>query len=298
MVPTVLALAIALAGQADAARREDRAAPLAIVTAVKGPAWASTDSAPKHLVSTFDWLGAGTTIEVGRSSGATVIFVNGERYQLDSGARARVTSTGLADRVGHIRQLPTLSPLPMVAPISPGAMSTTSGAVRIRGTRWPMYPSGAATALASATVLRFAPVARAERYYIQLMDQFKAVLFTTTTSQTVASVPTAALEPGRTYTWEVHALDGVGELVSANASFSTLADEQAARRQAFVSHVADGRDPALLTLLGFLDSRLGLLVDARSELRRAVTRGIDWSGLNELLAALDAQLDSIPDEQH
>jgi hypothetical protein len=98
------------------------------------------------------------------------------------------------------------------------------------------------------------------------------------------------------YTWEVHALDATGEFTRGDEPFNTLADEEAARRQAFAAHVANDRDPALLRLLGFLDAQLGLLVDARAELRSAVARGDRGSRLNELRASLDAQLKSIPDE--
>jgi hypothetical protein len=159
-----------------------------------------------------------------------------------------------------------------------------------------MFPAESATALASATILRFAPQARADRYFVQIVDSRRSSVFATTTTQTVVSVPATVLEPGRMYTWEVHALDATGEFSRGDERFTTLTDEQAVRRQAFAALVANDRGPALLALLGFLDSELGLLADARVELRHAAARRYDGSRLNELRASLDKQLELIPDE--
>jgi hypothetical protein len=50
----------------------------------------------------------------------------------------------------------------------------------------------------------------------------------------------------------------------------------------------------MLALLGFLDSRLGLLADTRSELRRVAEPMHQDSRFEELLKQLEATLESIP----
>jgi hypothetical protein len=268
--------------------------PVGIVISLKGAAWATSPSTPRQPLKAFDWVVIDTVIEVGRSSAVTIVFVNGARYDLGSQSRARTTSSSLIDRSGSVRQLPTLPPLPQVAPIAERA-STTSGAVRIRGGRWPMFPSAPAAGVASATVLRFARLPQSQRYEIEVVDDLNSVVFATETSATIVAVPAGKLEPERTYRWRVRALDGTEEM-AGEESFATLSGDQAASRQMLASRAAAVNDPALWALLGILDLRLGLLIDARTELRHATARGFDASSLAPMMERLDRRLDSVPEK--
>jgi hypothetical protein len=278
---------------ASPAANDPPANPVAIVTTVHGMAWAKT-SASRQPLNAFDWLPADAVVEVASSSALTVVFLNGARYEFGADSRARITSAGLAARSGNIKRLAPVSKLPAIAPIADGA-PTASGAVRIRGRQWPMFPSGSAAALASATVLRFAPVPRAERYDVEVRDEANALVFTTVTNATSVEIPTGALQPARRYRWRLRAPGLSEDEAHLQASFATLSDAQASSRNALAQRVRELDAPELWALLGMIDSRLGLLADARAEFDRAAAEGADVAAIASLRDEVNRQLESIPD---
>lgn len=291
----LLAAAIVLYAEPSSVHGETNdSVPVVIVTTATGSVWVSSETTPQRLVKAFEWLTENSAIEVASSSEAALVFMSGARFTLGARARARVTRTGLADQSGEVRALPPLPPFPQVAPISLPDPRSRSAAVRVRGREWAMFPSDGTNAMHSATVLRFAAAQGAERYHIEVIDEHGFLAFTTTTKLTNVRVPTNVLKPDQRYTWAVHALDTAGELTVGRQSFVTLSEQDSAARQAFASSIFELRDPHLLALLGILDSSLGLLADAREELRRAAEGLQGDSGLNALLSHLEAALESVP----
>ena len=106
-------------------------------------------------------------------------FANGRRYELGGRSRVTLGSADLSARSGPVRPLPRVPPLPRLAADRGGGRGrAVAGAVRIRGERMTgLYPDHWATTLARATTLRFAPVAGARRYRIEVHDRQGKMVF-------------------------------------------------------------------------------------------------------------------------
>jgi CHAT domain-containing protein/Tfp pilus assembly protein PilF len=108
--------------------------PVAIVYRMTGEAPRLEPGPSREPVRLFDRLPAGVTFEVAPSARLALAFVNGKRYGISGPARVTLGKGDLAARSGGVRALPSVPPLPRLAPIAedddpgPGA-----GAVRLRG---------------------------------------------------------------------------------------------------------------------------------------------------------------------
>ena len=288
-MPTLFIAAWLLGGVAAATPSR-----VAIVTELHGTSWASSGPAARRPLASLDWIEENETIEVGPGSSVTLVFVSGARYELRSRARARATSAGLTSQTGQVRTLTTLPALPVIPSIR-DTEATTGGAVRIRGPVWPFFPSGAATTVASHTVLRFAALPGASVYEVVVVDNHEDVVFQASGPGTTVSVAGARLAPGTRYTWRVRALRDGDEIDARSDSFVTLDAQQSALRERFLEHVERTKEAALWAVVGLLDAELGLRYEARAELHKAVDGGIDASLVAAPLTRLDKEFASIPD---
>jgi hypothetical protein len=243
--------------------------PVAIVYGLSGHA-TSGQSPPKPL-SVFDWLPASTSLEVGPASTVSIAFANGTRYELGPGAKVRVEADDLGTRSGPVRRLPSVPRIPILAPIvDKASLASSSGAVRVRGAAaLALYPARGARSLADATVLHFGAVPGASRYAIRITDAGGRVAFEKETTDTRVVLPAGLLRAGAQYAWSLRAITADGTVQAANSQISTLDQQSASARAALAASLRRSGDPASLALLAGVDERLGLLWEARDELRLA-----------------------------
>ena len=155
---------------ASASGQEARS-PVAIVGALAGTASVTVPGEQRTTpLRLFEWLSAGSVIEVARGSKLTLVFSSGARYELGETAKATAGTISLASSSGPVRELQAVPPLPRISPIAEGTRAgPRSGAVRIRGaTITHLYPDSGSATLADSTVLRFTPVADASRYRVEV----------------------------------------------------------------------------------------------------------------------------------
>ncbi|MFY9823640.1 MAG: CHAT domain-containing protein [Thermoanaerobaculia bacterium] len=225
---------------------------------------------PVHL---GDRLPAGTTVDLAPGSRLALAFVNGKRYEISGPARATLGKDDLSARSGGVRPLPSVPPLPRLAPIAkqdhPGA---TAGAVTIRGEGIEgLHPDRRATCLASAVRLRFDPVPAAPRYRVQIADPEGKALFSTDTQATEVSVPPDLLAPGGTYLWTVETLDRPGPIARGEATLVTLDADQARAREDLQHWVQASGTADDLKLLEGVDQALGLSEEHRDDAQCPLT---------------------------
>jgi hypothetical protein len=267
-------------------------APAAIVYALAGRAVVTAGTGPARDARLFDRLPAAATVETDPASRLALAFASGKRYQVGEGTRAIVQSDGLTAVRGSVRALSPVPRLPLLPPIAredrPGP---AAAAVRIRGDAIRgLYPAFGATALAGAATLRFAPVVDADTYRIEVEDSaWDSVLVTETHA---AHLPVAAgiLRAGKTYHWTVRTLDRRGPRAQGEASFVTLDAATARQRQELRSAVLALRESDALALLAAVDQGLGLLAEARDELRTLVRTSPGDGNARVALALLEKRL--------
>jgi hypothetical protein len=243
-------------------------------------------------VRLFDWIAAGSVIEVGPGATLTLVFASGARYQMAATAKATVGPGSLMSSVGPIRALEPVPPLPRFAPIAPDAKpGSRSAAVRIRGaTITHLYPHNGAAALADSTVLRFAPLPDASRYVVVLLtDEGLPVLREETRSPAVTVSP-GILQPGARYRWEVRTLDRIQQAAQGVAEFITLGAEIAQARTALKHSLEADGDLSSLALMAEIDRNLGLLVEARDGFRAALAKAPADDALRQALNRVEQQL--------
>ncbi len=245
-----------------------RPKPVAIVYEVTGNALRLEPGRARQPVRRFDWLPAGAAFEVAPGSRLALAFVTGKRYAIFGPARATLGAGDVAARAGEVRALPAVPPFPRLAPIAedddPGA---GAGAVRLRGEGiGGLYPDGGASALAAAVTLRFAGVAGAERYGIEVEDRQGKVVYRTISAATRLRLPAGALRPGMGYHWSVRTLDR-SPLARGEADFATLSPGRARARETLRRFVKRTADRDIIPLLAGVDRQLGLLAEAEAELR-------------------------------
>jgi CHAT domain-containing protein/Tfp pilus assembly protein PilF len=264
---------------------------VAIIFALSGEVFRTDPGQPRRAANLFDLLPAGTALETGPGSHLALAFATGRRWELGGGARVTLGTTDLTDRSGDVRSLPKLPRLPRLAPIrKEDHAGQKAGAVTIRGERIAgLYPGRGATALAEATVLRFQMVDPGARYQVEVQDGHGAVVFSAVTSDTAVKVPADHLRPGASYHWAVRTLGRPCGDAHGETSFRTLDRDTAQCREAL--RRAASRHKDLTALLAGIDKQIGLLAEARDELRTAAAASPEDSGLRTALAQTEEEVD-------
>jgi hypothetical protein len=134
MITTVRALAcgfLLLPIQTAAAGPRE---PVAIIYHISGEAlWTVPGRSPEPL-RLFDRLPAAAALELAPGSRLAIAFVTGKRYEISGPARATLGKGDLAVKSGVVRPLPSVPPLPRLAPIAESEKpGPAAGAIRIRG---------------------------------------------------------------------------------------------------------------------------------------------------------------------
>jgi hypothetical protein len=269
---------------------------VAIVYSLKGEATLS--EVPRRSLHLFDRLPAGTTLEVGPSSRLALAFVNGLRYELGEGSRVTLGAKDLASRTGPVRPLPKVPPLPRLSPIAeddhPGL---SAGAVTIRGERIAgLYPHHGAASLAEETILHFQPILGARGYRIEVQDDEGWTVFRADVESPPVKVPPGTLRTDHHYWWAVRTLDRPCSVARGEAELVTLG-EDAARMREETRESLEGEGPGSIPLLAEIDLSLGLLLEAREDLRKALESELADPALREALAEIERQLESDDDHE-
>lgn len=268
--------------------------PVAIVSELHGSATV-TEGGKARGLHVYDWLTEGTSITVANGSNVVLVLASGARFSLKEGARVAVRRSGLRTSTA-VQALPSLPPLPVVAPIASverargdSASSTIAGAIRIRGgpSIRNLYPSGHAT-IADNTTLRFEGPRGVTAYQVTVEDEKRSTILERQSEREYLMVPPGALEPGRRYTWRV-TIAGDSVALPATATFVTLPALAAQRRGALRSSLR-GDEPGNLILLARIDERLGLLMEARDALAAAAAQLPEDPHVQQMLATIDKQL--------
>jgi len=296
---TVLTLSTLLLTPLSPAPAAPLAKPVAIIFGLSGEVFRTDPGQQRRAAALFDLLPAGTALEVGPGSHISLAFATGRRWELGGGggiARVILGTTDLTDRSGDVRSLPKLSRLPRLAPIrKEDHAGHKAGAVTIRGERITgLYPGRGTTALAEATVLRFHAVDPGARYQVEVQDGHDgAMVFSAETSDTAVKVPADHLHPGESYHWVVRTLGRPLGDARGETSFRTLDRDTARRREAL--RRAASRQKDLTVLLAGVDQQIGLLAEARDELRTAAAASPAETGLRTALAQTEQEIDQNPE---
>lgn len=241
--------------------------PVAIVSAIKGSAWIVPKSGARQLLTLYDWIREDGVVDVAAQGRLELIMIDGRRYALGGGARARLATSSLTTLRGSVTQEPAMPRLVSLAPIA-GETPGATGAVRLRGRSVArLNPCEAVVTLRDQTVLRFDPVEGASHYDVEVRTTNDEPVFARTVDQPPLAIPPGVLAAGMGYVWTVRTA-GVMPPAKSEARFMTLDRGAEAAREAFASSL----DPATSGLLGGIDFHLGLLNEAISELAAADQR--------------------------
>jgi hypothetical protein len=268
----------------------------AIISALSGEASViMPGDPPKKPLHLFDWLPAGSMLEVGANSRLIIAFSNGSRYQMEAGAKGTLAGGALKALTGTVRALPAFPPMPRLAAIGRAAQAgAKSGAVRIRGDRAlqirNLYPRADTAALPDETTLLFSPVRESARYKVELEDELGRSVFSAEIESASLTVPSGILKPGARYYWRVRTVEIVGPAARGESEFATLAPEEINKRAALKAGLREKGDAESLALLAEIDRRLGLLLEARNEFREALSKSPSDQTLRRMLEEIEKQL--------
>ena len=265
--------------------------PVAVVASLAGEASVQAPaSAPARPLLRFEWLSSGTKLAVGTGSTLVLAFADGSRRELLANARASLGDKGLASSEGDVRELSPLPPLPDLPPLAADSGASRAGAVRIRGLRIArLYPREGWAVPADSAVLRFDPVPTAARYKVSVEDEAGATRLEAEIDEPRVTVAAGTLKPGARYYWRVRTLGAAGPGHRGEAEFTTLDAESAARR-ARLADALHAQGAAGLALLAEIDRGLGLVLEARDELRAALEVAPGDAAVREALERLDKVL--------
>jgi len=294
-IPRVLRLGVlvaipltALAGVTEAKASE----PVAIIYSLDGEASVATSGTARRPLPLFDRLPAGAIVEVGPDSHLALAFSSGLRYELGALSRATLGAKALTLRSGPVRPLPPVPPLLNLFPIAeddrPGP---SAAAVRIRSERIAgLYPHRGVAVLEDEAALHFQPVDGARGYRTEVQDDQGGTVFRVDIESPPVKLPAGTLRAGLRYRWTVRTLDRPGAVACGGAELVTLS-KGAARAREKAREVLESETPDSLPLLAEIDRSLGLLLEAREELRQALDRKPGDPGLRQALAELEKQLE-------
>ncbi len=240
---------------------------VAVIASLSGDASVTLAGTRNRVaVSDLDWLQPGATLVLGANSSATVILLNGHRYELGAGARATLAAEGLTATRGPVRELAPLPPIPKASPIR-DRTARSSLAVRFRGGDeiHNMYPREGMTVLPGELKLSFAADKNATSYRVELKDADGNAVTSLQAAATTVAIPAGIIQPGTTYSWHVRALGSLGIVGEGEAAFAVLSDQDAAQRSDLAKALAGSKEDATaLALVADVDFRLGLLEEARA----------------------------------
>ena len=247
--------------------------------------------------SMLDWLQPGVAIQVGKNSKATVILLNGRRYEIGSGARAIVSAEGLVNAIGPVRELEPLPPIPKATPILERDAGRP-GAVRLRGAApiRSMYPRESFTALPDALKLSFGVIPEASAYRVELKDAEGNVLENIQTSGASVTIPSGIIQAGAIYSWHVRAIGPPGVVGEGEVRFETISEQDAKLRRELAAALTNSEPDAFrLALLADVDLRLGLIEEARQEFEAALKLHSDDQAIRNALNTVQRALAELQD---
>ena len=240
----------------------------------------------------FDAIAADDVIQVGPGSRVTIVLAGGKRFELGAGARAAVAVDRLTSPSGPITELTPLPPLPRLAALDASRPKGPAGGIRLRGPRITGLSPFDTSTLATRTRLRFAPVAGASNYSVEIEDASGRRVFGVETTASEVMVPDGVLEPGVSYQWTVRTLDLFGATAQGASPFRTLSREDERDREALRRSLdAEGGADAL-ALLATVDQRLGLYAEALEGFREALKRVPGDMAVVRAIRRLEELLDS------
>jgi len=252
---------------AVAATEAEPAPPVAIVCYLHGQVTLQTadpDAAPLP-VDLFDWLPAGATLRTGDDSRAVIAMAgNGARYELGPDAKI-ILHAEQPDMSGPVRELPSVTFSPRLPSLTDSRhWGKQAGAIRLRGAAddGRLYPGNGATLLADQPVLLFPLRPGAEKYRVEIEDEWGNNIFSVETRETRLDLSPGILKPGAFYYWRVRTVSRTMASTWEEAIFATLGEEDVRRHHELRQQAADSGDPALLLLLAWLDMELGLRREA------------------------------------
>lgn len=271
--------------------------PVAIIYSLTGEASDVTSDAVRQPLRLFDRLPPGAALEVGPGSHLALAFASGLRYELGALSRVQLGTKDLALRAGPVRRL---SPVPPLLSLLPIAESDRPGprhaAVRIRAERIKgLYPRYGMAVFADEAVLHFEPVEGARGYRIEVQDDQGWAVFRVDVESPPVQLPAGALHAGLRYRWTVRTLDRPA-VARGEADLVTLSKD-AVRAREKAREVLESETPDSLPLLAEIDRSLGLLREAREELREALGRKPGDPGLQQALAKIEMRLEEEDDPQ-
>lgn len=262
------------------------AKPVALVYSLAGEVALTAPAEARRPLRLFDRLATGSTLEVSPGARLALAFAKGRRYELGERSWAKLGPADLVSHSGPVRSLPAVPPFPRLLPIAkeeqPGL---SAGAVRIRytapeeGRRPPRLLDG--LTLAAGPVARLALAFVTGRYELSVRPRApRRPADLSSRSGPVRSLPIAEVEQ-----------PGLSADATGRADFVTLPPEQAKEREALRKAVETAGEGALLALLADVDRSLGLLIEARDELRVVVRGAPGDADLAEALAEVERRLE-------
>jgi hypothetical protein len=272
--------------------------PVAIIYLLDGEASVAASDAARRPLRLFDRLPAGAALEVGPGSHLALAFASGQRYELGALSQVKLGTKDLAHRAGHVRSLSPVRPLLSLFPIAendhPGPRHA---APRIRSERiMGLYPRHGTAVLAKEAVLDFQPVEGARAYRIEVQDDQGGAVFQIDIETPPVKLPAGTLRAGLRYQWTVCTLDRPVAVARGEAELVTLSENDAREREK-ARKILETETPDSLPLLAEIDRSLGLLVEARKELREALDRKPGDPGLRQALAEIETRLEEENDPQ-
>jgi len=241
------------------------AAPFAMITDLKGEAWAIEGDKPRKL-SMLGYIENPTEVKVDPAAKlAITYFANGMQYNFAGPARVALESAAPKVIDGQAADAKKITPEKSIG----GGLSSdqwrrlqqASVVMRAVKSSFAVVGPDKTAVLAREPEFEWTSVAGAKGYRLVVYGQDNAILHEATTEQN-ALRPALGLQPGQRYRWKVDAL-GVTKPVSANGAF-TLADDAARERMAEMKRSA-GTELGARTFYATTLEAQGYAHDARAE---------------------------------
>lgn len=270
----------------------------AIVAELNGSATVREAGRQERTVQLYDWLEERATIAVAKGARVVLVLVTGQRFELVENARVDIARAGLPVS-DAVRALPSIAPVPIVAPIARAIESRSSlnarkadsvAVIRVRGPITNLYPSDNSSTFADRTTLRFDDARGRASLRVVVKDEEGAPVFDGHSVGGHVAVPQGVLQPGRFYSWSVIVGDDAAS-PEAIATFQTLSVVIVEARDRFVASLP-GNSARDLALRARIDERLGLLSEAVDEVSAAVKKAPDDDELARLLVRIKDHFDN------